>query len=349
MNGKLIGKFKTTNFIDLGCVCPVGVAYFKGNSPKEIQYSLDNVKYFKETVEVIDNKIDFSNLIARYIKFDCEIELEIYEGEGYIGSYNTEWTDVFTQNQYWVGGDGLFSFNLSGEDDYSSSEDDVTVCVFGDTFACTLGSDESRLEPLAMPNNSYCVLHSTKAENANAEFFVNEDEKGHCKAFLYPTNDLAFAGTMASNLVDYNPENIGNYVSGINPKKNIEITFDLYGKHYVKFIRIYNYFINTERNLNYQNRGIKQLSIYLDGVFFKEVTLDIASFELKGTNYNDIEIDKEFKELKFVVDNKINVGNYGGSNGNEAFFGLNKGHSPILPRAPKTFLGSGPGHGPTAQ
>ena len=32
-----------------------------------------------------------------------------------------------------------------------------------------------------------------------------------------------------------------------------------------------------------------------------------------------------------------------------AFFGLNKGHSPILPRAPKTFLGSGPGHGPTAQ
>ena len=31
------------------------------------------------------------------------------------------------------------------------------------------------------------------------------------------------------------------------------------------------------------------------------------------------------------------------------FFGLNKAHTPILPRAPKTFLGPGPGHGPTAQ
>ena len=31
------------------------------------------------------------------------------------------------------------------------------------------------------------------------------------------------------------------------------------------------------------------------------------------------------------------------------FFPLNKGPSPILPRAPKTFLGSGPGHGPATQ
>ena len=324
MKRRLIGKYHTTDFVDLGSVYPVGVAFYKGNKPKVIKYSLDNVRYFEEIIESDDNQIDFSNLIARYIKFDCELELEIYEGEGYIGSYNDEWTDLFTQNQYWVGGDGLFSFNLTGSDDYSSSEDDVTVCVFGDTFACTLGIDESRLSPLAMPNNSYSVLHSTNPSKAKVEFFINEDEKGHCIAYLLPTNDLAYAGTMASNLVDYNSNNIGNYVSGINPKKNIEITFDLYGTHYVKFIRIYNYFIETETNLNYQDRGIKTLNIYFDNKFLKEVTLDKAIFELKGSNYNDIVIDQNVKEIKFVISNVINEGNFGGANGKEAFFGLNK-------------------------
>lgn len=324
MNNKLIGKFLTSNFVDLGKICPIGYAIFKGNQPKTIQYSLDNVRYFKETINIKNNIIDFSNLIARYIKFDCEVELEIYEGEGYIGSYNDEWTDLFIQDQYWVGGDGLFSFNLTGSDDYSSSEDDKTVCVFGDTFACTLGHDERRLDPLAMPNNSYCVLQSTKASKADVKFYINEDEKGHTKAYLFPTNDLAFAGTMATNLVNYNPGNLGNYLSGINPKKNIEIFFDLYEKHYVKFVRIYNYFIETEIDLNYSRRGIKNIKIYLDNKFYKDVILDMANYDEKGKNYNDIEINQEFRCMTFIIENKINIGNYGGSNGKEAFFGLNK-------------------------
>ena len=324
MKTRLIGKFTSSNFIDLGGIYPVGFAIFKGNISKKIQYSLDNATYFQEEVEVNENKIIFSNLIARYVKFDGDVELEIYEGTGYVGTYNEKWTSLFVQDQYWVGGDGLFSFNLTGADDYSSNENDITVCVFGDTFACTLGHDESRLSPLAMPNNSYCVLDSTNADKTNVKFYINEDEKGHCKAYLFPTNDLDFAGTMASNLVDYNPENVGNYLSSINPKKNIEITFDLYGFHYVEFIRIYNYFINTEIDLNYSDRGIKQLSIYLDGTFFKEVTLDKANFNEAGLNFNDIEIKQKFKEAKFIISNQINIGNFGGANGKEAFFGLNK-------------------------
>ena len=321
---KLIGKFANTKFIDLGDIYPLSNAIFEGNVSSNIEYSLDGVRYFKETVEIKDNKIDFVNLVARYIKFENEVTLEVYEGEGYIGVYNDEWTDIFTTSQYWVGGDGLFSFNLTGADDYSSKEDDKTVCVFGDTFACTLGLDQSRLEPLAMPNSSYCVLHSKNPKNANISFHINEDEKGHTKAWLFPTTDLAYAGTMATNLVDYNPTNIGNYISGINPKKNIEIKFDLYGRHFVKFLRVFNYFVYTEVDLLYANRGIKQVHIYLDDVYYKEVTLDKADYSLKGTNFNDIEINKEVKEIKFVVENKLNVGNYGGANGNEYFFGLNK-------------------------
>ena len=66
MENKLIGKFLTSNFVDLGKIYPIGYAIFKGNQPKTIQYSLDNVRYFKETINIKDNIIDFSNLIARY-------------------------------------------------------------------------------------------------------------------------------------------------------------------------------------------------------------------------------------------------------------------------------------------
>ena len=60
MKTKLIGKFTSSNFIDLGGIYPVGFAIFKGNISKTIQYSLDNVTYFQEEVEVNENKIIFS-------------------------------------------------------------------------------------------------------------------------------------------------------------------------------------------------------------------------------------------------------------------------------------------------
>ena len=221
MNKKLIGKFQSNGIIDLGQVYCIDEAIINEVKPTTVYYSLDNVRYFKTNVTINDNKFRFNNLIARYIKFDYECELEVYEGEGYIGEYNEDWTKVFVQDQYWVGGDGLFSFNLTGKDNYDSNEDDKTICVFGDTFACTLGKDESRLDPLAMPNNSYCLLSSTNPLKTDAKFFINEDEKGHCMAYLSPYNDLAYIGTMASNLVDYNPENKYNYLSGRNPKKKI--------------------------------------------------------------------------------------------------------------------------------
>lgn len=324
MKNKLIGKFKSNNIVDLGKIYCIDEAIISIVKPTEVYYSLDNVRYFKTNVSIKDNNFRFNNLIARYIKFDYECEIEVYEGEGYIGEYNEEWTNVFVQDQYWVGGDGLFSFNLTGKDNYDSNIDDKTICVFGDTFACTLGKDESRLDPLAMPNNSYCLLNSIDPKKTDAKFFINEDEKGHCMAYLSPTNDLAYIGTMATNLVDYNPENKGNYLSGRNPKNKIEITFDLKGKHYVEFIDVYNYFMNVEVDLDYANRGIRELEIYLDDRFFSKVIIDRAEFKLKGKNYTRIYIDKEFRFMKFVIDNTVGKGNYGGANHNESFFGLNK-------------------------
>ena len=139
--------------------------------------------------------------------------------------------------------------------------------------------------------------------------YINEDEKGHTKAYLSPTNDLAFSGTMASNLVDYNPENLGNYLSGVNPKKNIEITFDLHGNHFVNFIRIYNYFIETEIDLNYSNRGIKKLNIYLDNeVPFDELLNDIAyKFSCAKTFFGDARMALSIEGRELSLDEEKSV------------------------------------------
>ena len=326
MNRKLIGEFSSNNLIlDLGKVEVLDKCLLLEGQPKEVSFSLDNVRYFKSSVEVSDGCINFKNLVARFIKFDCEVKIVCYQGRGYIGVANKKWNEVFVQNQYWVGGDGLFSFNLTGKDNYTAKEDETTLCVFGDTFACTLSDDLIRLSPLSMPNNSYCILHSKDPSKVNAEFYICEDNIGHCKAYLEPANELAYEGTMASNLVNYNKEYFEyNYLSGINPKKDIVIEFDFIDKEEIEYLEIYNYFLKSEKDYRYQNRGVKLLDLYIDDEFVKKVELEKASFELKGLNSTKVEINKNCQKVKFVISNEIGIGNFTGVNGNEGFFGLNK-------------------------
>ena len=48
MENRIIGKYQSSRLIDLGDIYPVGYAIFKGNISDTIEYSLDNVRYFKE-------------------------------------------------------------------------------------------------------------------------------------------------------------------------------------------------------------------------------------------------------------------------------------------------------------
>ena len=117
MKGKFIGEFSSNNcVIDLQEINVLGEAIIDVVKPTEIYYSLDNVRYFKSQAKIKSNQFSFDNLIARFIKLDYDFKIKIYEGCGYIGKSNKKWDKVFVQNQYWVGGDGLFSFNLTGND-----------------------------------------------------------------------------------------------------------------------------------------------------------------------------------------------------------------------------------------
>ena len=330
MKPKLIGKFISHDcIVDLKEILPLGGAKINVVKPTAVSYSLDNKRYFDSSVFLQDKEFSFNNIVARYIKLDYDFEIEVYLGFGYVGIENKEWTSLFEQNQYWTGGDGLYTFNLKGKDQYNLEDKDVTtLCVFGDTFLTTLGKNNVRLNPIAMPNNSFCIINGKKPNPDNIKFFINCDEKGHCTEYMIPDNSLSFQGTMASNLVQYNSKEVTPYLSGYNPNKDIEIELIMERPYDIDYLIIYNYFVDSKIDMNYASRGVKNLEIYTcdskGSSILKKVILEKADFSAKGKNFNKIEIDSIGKKIKLVIPNKIGVGNYGGANGKEPFFGMNK-------------------------
>lgn len=330
MKPRLIGKFKSNKgVVDLKKILPLGKAVISCVKPTAVSYSLDNKKYFDSQIFLKDKEFTFDNIVARYIKLDYDFEIEVYLGVGYVGYEDKTWTKLFEKNQYWTGGDGLYTFNLKGKDQYGLKDEEVTtMCVFGDTFLTTLGKNDIRLEPIAMPNNSYCILQGTKPDPEKIEFFINKDEKGHCCEYMTPENSLAYQGTMASNLVQYNSKEIAPYLSSYNPEENIEIELMLERPYEIDYLTIYNYFVDSKVDMNYQNRGVKNIDIYVfndaGDTVFSQAIIKKADFSSKGKNFTRIPIDSICRKIKIVIPNKVNVGNYGGANGEEPFYGLNK-------------------------
>ena len=145
--------------VDFGKIIVLSHLYIAKGKVTKISYSLDNIKYFETKADFGEN-INLHNLVCRYLSFDADIEFTYDLGTGYIGYPADEWTNKFVKDYGWTGGDGLFSFNLTGADNRFAKESDKSLLIFGDTFVGTLSKDHVRLAPLAMPNNSYCELDS---------------------------------------------------------------------------------------------------------------------------------------------------------------------------------------------
>ena len=332
MGDYLLGTYQTKDkVIDLQKVMVIGRG--TSNIPltnKNIKYSLDNVCFFDSEVTQDGLEINFSSLVARYLKFEDDITIKLYQGEGYIGSFNKEWTDLFVTDMGWTGGDGLFTFNLKGIEQNNLSEKDVkTLCVFGDTFFCTKGCDLRRLEPCLMPNNSYCVIDGINPIKEKTSFYVKQDDKGHYESYLVPNNDLSFQGCMANNLVNYSSEkDVMPFMSSYNPSSDIEIVFDFNDEYQLKSMDVYNYFLNSDVDCGYQLRGVKEVDVYYKKhgtfIFYKKAIIQKAEYENKGLNSTLIPLDVKTRYIKLVISNKIGKGNYQGSNYHEGLFGLNK-------------------------
>lgn len=279
--------------VDFGKIIVLSHLYIAKGKVTKISYSLDNIKYF-ETKAYFGENINLHNLVCRYLSFDADIEFTYDLGTGYIGYPADEWTNKFVKDYGWTGGDGLFSFNLTGADNRFAKESDKSLLIFGDTFVGTLSKDHVRLAPLAMPNNSYCELDSIDCNKSNFDFHVNEDEKGRIKAYLEPTNELMQEGTQAYHLVNYASKSLeNNYLSSYAPKKDISITFK-FSKTYVDFIEIENYFVESEKDYGYQKRGVKNITILVNGQNIK-TELQSSSYTTIGSTI--IPIKKETDDL----------------------------------------------------
>lgn len=284
--------------VELDRIYPLGNIDYCGDIKVEI--SDDSTSFIK--IDLADHS--FNDVTARYIKVTSSKsqKINIYLGLGYYCIRNEEFSKKFERRSGWTGADGIFSFNLDNEEDYSQ-ENDRTLFVFGDTF---FGATEGnkRIEPTAMVNNSLGYL-----ENDEIKFVVNKDDKGHACSLFEPSEDMLKVGYLAKNLTSYKGVKEKPYVSSLDDERDVVIDFDLIERKNINKIRVVNFYDEPELGTSNYNRGVKSLDLYtsLDSkeyVFVKKVELELNE---GGNKYNDIEVELDARYVRFVIAKKDNV------------------------------------------
>ncbi len=106
----------------------------------------------------------------------------------YTTEASPEWTALFYRKSGWFGGDGIFSFALSGVDFEQSGERDSTLLTFGDTY---IGEVENN-KPLPgnkMVNNTVAYVIGTDPDPEKIFFHYKKDAEGTPQTFFVPNNE----------------------------------------------------------------------------------------------------------------------------------------------------------------
>ena len=109
--------------------------------------------------------------------------LTFYLGDGYWISQETPWNDVFLRYSNWTGADGIFSFNLTGEDVIGSSSM-RTAFVFSDTFIGNVAPETFIRSSFTLINNTIGYYDPNKVFEEAFSFEVSE---GPISTFLPDT------------------------------------------------------------------------------------------------------------------------------------------------------------------
>lgn len=326
---------KGENLIELDELIPIGkISFNKDETFEDIKLSYDNKEYFDYEL----------NHTAKYIKINCNIECEvtIFVGIGYTAIENKEWTDLFHRKHDWCGGDGIFSFNLNdGYDGPIKNED--TLFFFGDTLINTVSSDDRRIEPVVMVNNSLAYLKDAEAKQENISFYIKKGKLNNYESIFTPDYAKHYKGYTLQNTVRYDLRNVYEpYLSEAFPKEDLLLTYDLQGNFDLDHIKVTNFHmkdmdkysvtISEEdySSLNsFEKRGIKQVEILvgdeLDNLTSLGVhELDIAKASENYLNETIININTVCRYLVLKVKAIPNIGNYGGVDEFDQFYGLSK-------------------------
>jgi hypothetical protein len=276
---------KGCNQIDLGGIYPL--TRIASPLVSKVQYLLDDV----EIETLYANKL----IIEAKAEGKCQIVL----GQGYYAVPDNDWTSKMLRTSGWMGGDGIYSFNLkNGNDAFDQKRIEKTLFVFGDTF---IGRGDTktrkRLEPLIMVNNSLAYYEEGMEK---PEFVFRKAADGSVKSMFTLDPKYDRTGTVVFNLTHYDFHKADDgWLSGFNPGK-AEIVFDLFKKRSVSHLVIDNY--GYEASPVLQDRGVKQFTLATSDD--KEHWEELGSFELEASNHIPVNASGRYFRMEITVFNQ---------------------------------------------
>ncbi|MBN2503769.1 MAG: DUF4185 domain-containing protein [Bacilli bacterium] len=227
-----------------------------------IDFSLNGQSYTRvlesHALDPALNQIDLENQSARFIRFTFPYvegnryaiqDLRFILGTGLIVEEADEWTEAFKRYETWTGADGIFSFNLSG-DDTMNATDPQTAFIFSDTFTGNVNPETDLRMSSHMINNSLGYYDGSTPISQGMRFAYGENDEGIATSAFPAT---AYLGFKPTNLYDSDGLSVyldpagllTNEASGIMWKSEILadnwILLDLYDSTTIKDLYLWNF------------------------------------------------------------------------------------------------------------
>lgn len=274
-----------------------------------------SIKYF---IDEEEQNSFFNSIYANRLMIESnkDTEIELILGKGYRAIKDQSFEKHFYRHNGWSGGDGIYSFNIDdGNDQFDQNSSKKTLFIFGDTFVGKSNEKtHQRYQPHLMPNNSYAYY-----EEDIMLFHINQKKDGSIKAFYQMDKTKDVSGTVTTQLIAYDPQNIkNNYLSSYS-EDPIEIIFNFYKPRDITHIKISNYYQDEGDMLS--KRGIKDIQILgsLDGKHYQLLKKHQLKQSKGYETFETLDINCHVKYIKLVGINQYNDETY-----KEGLLGLNK-------------------------
>lgn len=186
-----------------------GEGYFAPETVS-IDFSLNGYQYERILTDVPleegVNVLSSAGHSARYIRLQFPAVLgkkyglqdfRAILGPGFIVREALDWSEAFLRHEHWTGADGIFSFNLNG-DDAIGAADPVTAFVFSDTFVGAVNPLNNLRTSNAMINNSVGYYDGNPTISSGLSFEYDEFS-GQPKSAFSP---VSYLGYQPGNLLD---------------------------------------------------------------------------------------------------------------------------------------------------
>lgn len=270
-------------------------------------------KFTNYTLTSNTNEINLNGSRAKAVRFtfDTNKNYQIKDiyftlALGVIVRENTEWTNSFLRTSGWSGADGIYAFDLNGND--KPGFDYKTAFVFSDTFIGQVNPNNMVRRNSTMINNSIGYYDPEKPFEEAFSFDWNLE--GITPRSIFNPN--SYMGKRLSNLLDsngvepsYSPSgkltNVADGTQFLKTGNQAEIVIDLKDEYQVKSIYLWNF--NETPNYGASNYT---LHISNDGEAYNEHSngnISLASGNDKEAYTLKLDLNTTTRHIKLAITN----------------------------------------------